>query len=155
MSDNWLSTDAAINEVVAYAIKMSGGTMPLDIRCPDAEIEAKVKAHLKGKHKGSNIGTYVGKIDESITPVYAGDRTPVGKTPRRKMETAPDEISPEMSAFADEVEEWPRDPDVDLMIMTTHCEQCGAQSAQDCADGGQCRHFGVEPPVEEDFGGLF
>lgn len=26
-------------------------------------------------------------------------------------------------------------------MVATHCERCGARSAQDCADGGQCEHF--------------
>lgn len=36
-------------------------------------------------------------------------------------------------------EEWQAVPFT--LSLSSHCEQCGARSMQDCADGGQCAHF--------------
>lgn len=84
MSDNWLSTDDAIEEVVAHCLKMTGGKMELSIRCPDAKIEAKVKAALKGRKNASLVDTYVGGMNDTVKAVFK-------KGTHTRSEPAPDE----------------------------------------------------------------
>lgn len=88
--DNWLSTDEAIKEVCDHVIELSAGAMEVDIRCPDAEIEAKVKAYLKNKRGTKFIGTYVGGLHDSVKAIpREGDGTPA-KTRRKKGDRPPE-----------------------------------------------------------------